>query len=104
MKSISEPIARKANEEDKVSGRLWEGRFGCHALLSEKLILAAMTYVDLNAVRAKIARNIATSRYTSVKMRNQQLRKKSRAREYAFDAACRPSIFQFAGHLGGGLH
>ena len=34
-----------------------------------------MAYLDLNPVRAKIASNIATSRYTSVKMRNQQLRK-----------------------------
>ena len=75
MKSQSEPIARKANAEDKVTGRFWEGRFGCQALLSEKSILAAMAYVDLNPVRAKIAGNIATSRYTSVKMRNQQLRK-----------------------------
>ncbi len=75
MKSLSEPIARKANEEDKVTGRFWEGRFKCQALLSEKSILAAMTYVDLNPVRAKIASGISTSRYTSVKMRNQQLRK-----------------------------
>ena len=75
MKSLSEPIARKANEEDKVAGRFWEGRFKCQALLSEKSILAAMTYVDLNPVRAKIASGISTSRYTSVKVRNQQLRK-----------------------------
>ena len=75
MKSLSEPIARKANAEGKVTGRFWEGRFGCQALLSEKSILAAMAYVDLNPVRAKVARNIATSRYTSVKLRNQQLRK-----------------------------
>ena len=34
-----------------------------------------MAYVDLNPVRAKIAGNIAASRYTSVKTRNQQLRK-----------------------------
>ena len=75
MKSLSEPIARRANEEDKVTGRFWEGRFGCQALLSEKSILAAMAYVDLNPVRAKIASNIATSRYTSVKIRTQQLLK-----------------------------
>ncbi len=75
MKSISEPIARKANAEDKVTGRFWEGCFGCQALLSEKSILAAMTYVDLNSVRAKIASSISTSRYTSVKVRNQQLSK-----------------------------
>ena len=75
MKSLSEPIARRANEEDKVTGRFWEGRFSCQALLSEKSILAAMTYVDLNPVRAKNATGISTSRYTSVKLRNQQLRK-----------------------------
>ena len=55
MKSLSEPIARRANEEDKVTGRFWESRFGCQALLSEKSILAAMVYVDLKPVRAKAA-------------------------------------------------
>jgi hypothetical protein len=75
MKSLSEPIARRANAEDKVSGRFWEGRFKSQALLSEKSILAAMTYVDLNPVRAKIASGISTSLYTSVKSRNQQIRK-----------------------------
>ena len=50
-------------------------RFKLQALLSEKSILAAMAYVDLNPVRAKIASGISTSRYTSVKIRNQQLRK-----------------------------
>ena len=80
MKSLSEPIARKANAEDKVTRQFWEGRFGCQALLSEKSILAAMAYVNLNPVRAKIASNIATSRYTSVKMRNQQLLKPVQSR------------------------
>ena len=46
MKSLSAPIARKINAEDKVTGRFWEGRFGCQALLSEKPILAGMAYVD----------------------------------------------------------
>ncbi len=82
MKSISEPIARKANIEDKVTGRFWEGRFKCQALLSEKSILAAMTYVDLNPVRAKIASGISTSRYTSIKARNLEvLRDQTKAGE-----------------------
>ena len=34
-----------------------------------------MTYVDLNPVRARIASGVGTSRYTSVKKRNQLLRK-----------------------------
>jgi hypothetical protein len=82
MKSLSEPIARKANAEDKVTGRFWEGRFKCQALLSEKSILAAMTYVDLNPVRANIAEGISTSRYTSIKARNLEiLRDQSKASE-----------------------
>jgi hypothetical protein len=50
-------------------------RFKCQALISEKSILAAMAYVDLNPVRASIATDISSSRYTGVKMRNQQLRR-----------------------------
>jgi REP element-mobilizing transposase RayT len=77
MKSLSEYIARKANAEDKIGGKFWEGRFKCQSLPSEKAILAAMTYVDLNPVRAKIAKGISSSRYTSVKVRNRQIRKDS---------------------------
>jgi hypothetical protein len=75
MKSLSEYIARRANAEDKIGGKFWEGRFKCRALLSEKSILAAMTYVDLNPVRVEIAKGVSTSRYTSVKQRNRQIRK-----------------------------
>jgi REP element-mobilizing transposase RayT len=77
MKSLSEFIARKANAEDGVSGRFWEGRFKCQALLNEKATLAAMTYVDLNPVRAKIARGVSSSGYTSVKARHRELQKDS---------------------------
>jgi len=73
MKSLSEPIARRANSEDKVKGRFWEGRFKCQLLVSEKSILAAMTYVDLNPVRADIAKGVSTSSYTSVKMRHDEI-------------------------------
>jgi REP element-mobilizing transposase RayT len=77
MKSLSEFIARKANAEDKIGGKFWEGRFKCQALLSEKAILAAMAYVDLNPVRAKIAKGVSSSRYTSVKLRNRQIQRDS---------------------------
>ena len=75
MKCLSEPIARRANVEDKVTGRFWEGRFKSQLLLSEKSILAAMTYADLNPVRANIAKGVSTSDNTSVKMRHAQIRK-----------------------------
>jgi hypothetical protein len=70
MKSLSENIARKANAEDMLTGKFWEGRFKCQALLNEKAILAAMTYVDLNPVRAGIAASVSGSGYTSVKVRS----------------------------------
>ncbi len=77
MKSLSEAIARRANIEDKVTGKFWEGRFKSQLLLSEKAILAAMTYVDLNPVRADIAKGVSTSSYTSVKMRHAQIQKET---------------------------
>ena len=104
MKSLSEPIARKANAEDKVTGRFWEGRFGCQALLSEKSILAAMAYVDLNP-RARQDRQ----QYCDLALHQRQIAqsaatKKSRARKSAINAVGRCAIFQFSGYFGGGLH
>ena len=52
------------------------------ALLSEKSILVAMTYVDLNPVRANIAEGIGSSRYTSIKARHLEvLRDQNKANE-----------------------
>jgi hypothetical protein len=48
MKSLSEYIARKANTEDNITGRFWEGRYKCRALVSEKEISAALINLDLN--------------------------------------------------------
>ena len=69
MRCLNEYIARLANREDNVRGRFWEGRFKSQALLDEKALLAAMSYVELNPVRAGIAKGVRECEFTSVKDR-----------------------------------
>jgi len=69
MKHLKQPIAWRANREDKCTGHFFEGRFYSGALLSEDAVLAAMAYVDLNPVRAKLARSIEQCSDSSIVMR-----------------------------------
>ena len=74
MRMISEPIARWANKEDETSGRFWQGRFKAVRLCDEAAILACAVYVDLNPIRAGLAKTPEASDFTSAQRRIQSLR------------------------------
>lgn len=69
MKCLNEPIARQANKEDGCTGHFWESRYKSQALLTEEAVLSAMAYVDLNPVRAGMAKTPESSQHTSIRER-----------------------------------
>jgi hypothetical protein len=66
---MNENIARRANAEDACKGRFWEGRFKCQRLEGDAAIVACAAYIDLNPIRAGIAKTPEGSDFTSVQDR-----------------------------------
>jgi len=78
MKELNFDIACQANKEDNCSGHFWESRFKSQALLDEQALAAAMAYVDLNPLRARIANTPESSEFTSIQARLKALKKQQR--------------------------
>jgi|688.fasta_scaffold159876_1 hypothetical protein len=69
MSALSEPIARRANIEDNVSGKFWENRFKAERMLDEASTLACSIYINLNHIRAKKSNLAEDNLEASIKQR-----------------------------------
>ena len=76
MRCLAEKIARQANKDDQCTGRFWEGRYKAQLLLDEASLLACAAYVDLNPVRAAIAKTPEDSEFTGAKDRIDDLKQR----------------------------
>lgn len=94
MQYLNQWIAKRANQEDGVTGHFFEERFGCRNLLDEGAILACAIYIDLNEIRAQLADMPENSTNTSAYFRilARLKRRQQLAAEFvASPGACEPS-------------
>lgn len=65
MQAVGRRYVQYFNRRHHRSGTLWEGRYRSTLLQAERYLLACMTYMDLNPVRAGLAAKAADYRWSS---------------------------------------
>ncbi|HSG34926.1 MAG TPA: hypothetical protein VLA37_10350, partial [Sphingomonadaceae bacterium] len=65
LSKVHRAYAGRIHAREKRTGHFWQGRFGCVAM-DEPHLLAALRYVALNLVRARLARRAQDWRWSSV--------------------------------------
>jgi hypothetical protein len=78
MKSLKEPLARKANQIDGTSGAFWQSRFKSVAVLDTQALLATSAYIDLNWLAAGLVQVPEESAHTSIRVRIEHCRQQGR--------------------------
>ncbi len=94
MKCLKEPLARRANQEDKCKGTFWEARYKSIAILDEEALLTTLAYVDLNPLAAGMAKTPEASPHTSVKARVDDCRERGVLDELVDQPADRTRVDQ----------
>lgn len=69
MKCVAGRHSRRLNARNAWSGSLWEGRFKCSPIDSDRYLLACGRYVDLNPVRAQLVARPEDYRWSSYRAR-----------------------------------
>ena len=65
MQAIGRRYVRYFNDSQARSGTLWEGRYRSTVIEAERYLLACMVYIDLNPVRAGLAREAGNYPWSS---------------------------------------
>ncbi|WP_231612689.1 transposase, partial [Novipirellula galeiformis] len=69
MRLLCQRVAMRANHEDEESGHFFQDRFHATRIVDEASLLACAAYVDLNPIRAAMAKTLEQSDHTSVQRR-----------------------------------
>ena len=72
MNNIKQPIACRANPEDGCTGYLFEGCFFSGALLDVHAVGKGLAYIDLNPIRAGVARSLEGCAVTAMAERSER--------------------------------